>query len=129
MKGGEKTDMSYTLSTADKEIANDATLYNLSHIYVKFDDSVSGLKMIYSKVTCPDNSVKYARTSWSETNKRFLIDFQFPTQKAHTKCRSLQAQPATQRASSTMASSSRSTWLKPRPGKSNAPPSRQTETL
>ena len=51
MKGGEKTDMSYTLSTADKEIANDATLYNLSHIYVKFDDSVSGLKMIYSKVS------------------------------------------------------------------------------
>lgn len=81
VKGGEKTDMSYTLSTADKEIANDATLYNLSHIYVKFDDSVSGLKMIYSKVTYPDNSVKYARTSWSETNKRFLIDFQFPTQK------------------------------------------------
>lgn len=77
--GGETVDMEYTLTTPDGPINTDRTnVYNINYVYVTFNEPVSPIEMIYSKVVYPDGSEHYARTTWSGANKRFLIDFSYP---------------------------------------------------
>lgn len=79
--GGESVEIPYTLATPKGEIQNGRNdVYSIDYVYLTFSQDVTPIDMIYSKVVYPDGSVKYARTTWSSQNKRFLIDFSFPTE-------------------------------------------------
>lgn len=77
--GGQVVDMDYQLAGTSGPLNKDYNeVYKLDYVYLTFNESVSPVDMIYSKVEYPDGSVHYARTTWSGANKRFMINFLDP---------------------------------------------------
>lgn len=84
VSGGELGDLAYTATdqNGQVDVANINT-YSLESFYIKFDQDVTPTKVIQSKVVYPDGTTKYATTSWSSANKRFMIFMDYPKTKGN----------------------------------------------
>lgn len=82
VKGGNLGDLAYTLSDEEGDITGDThNTYSVKYFYLKFNETVTPTQIIRTKVVYPDGSVKYASTSWSSANQRFLIFMNYPSMK------------------------------------------------
>lgn len=79
--GGTFKDMECDmLDSSGNAIKSGTAAYKLDFVYVKFKEETTATPRLRAKVVYPDGSVKLAGISWSEANKRFMIDFGFPKQ-------------------------------------------------
>lgn len=79
---GEFTDVDYTLSTSENGDIdkNGAAVYYFSTIFLKTVEKTTPTDYVYATVVYPDNSVHYARASYSAANERFMISCGYPQQ-------------------------------------------------